>query len=106
MWPTPQASDNRDIGNLSTPAIARRVEKGKQVILSMCVSSQNGRLNPEWVEWLMGWPLGHTDLKPSGMGRFHEWQRQHSPSCAAVRDGNNTIALTERLRELIGGCDE
>ena len=22
----------------------------------------NGRLNPTWVEWLMGFPLGHTDL--------------------------------------------
>jgi hypothetical protein len=22
------------------------------------------RLNPAWVEWLMGWPLGWTDLKP------------------------------------------
>jgi DNA (cytosine-5)-methyltransferase 1 len=23
-----------------------------------------GALNPTWVEWLMGWPLGWTDLKP------------------------------------------
>ena len=22
-----------------------------------------GRLNPVWIEWLMGWPLGWTDLK-------------------------------------------
>jgi len=21
-------------------------------------------LNPEFVEWLMGYPIGHTDLKP------------------------------------------
>ena len=25
----------------------------------------DGALNPPWVEWLMGWPLGWTDLKPS-----------------------------------------
>jgi DNA (cytosine-5)-methyltransferase 1 len=25
----------------------------------------NGRLNPTWVEWLMGFPLGWTDLGPS-----------------------------------------
>ena len=79
MWPTPQASDNRDRGNASTPAIKRRIEKGKQVMLSMCVSSENGRLNPDWTEWLMGWPIGHTDLKPLGTGRFREWRRQHSP---------------------------
>ena len=37
------------------------------------------RLNPEWVEWLMGWPIGHTGLKPLGTGRYQEWLRQHSP---------------------------
>lgn len=37
------------------------------------------RLNPEWVEWLMGWPIGHTGLKPLETGRYHEWLRQHSP---------------------------
>lgn len=79
-WPTPQASDNRDRGNLSTPAISRRVEKGKQVMLSMCVSSENGRLNPDWVEWLMGWPIGQTDLKPLATGRFHEFVQQHGES--------------------------
>lgn len=38
------------------------------------------RLNPEWVEWLMGWPIGHTGLKPLETGRYHEWLQQHG-SC-------------------------
>ena len=41
------------------------------------------RLNPEWVEWLMGWPLGWTDLKPLATDRFREWQQQHSPFFAS-----------------------
>jgi site-specific DNA-cytosine methylase len=32
---------------------------------------------PMWVEWLMGWPLGWTDLKPLAMDRFQSWQQQH-----------------------------
>ena len=36
-----------------------------------------GPLNPTWVEWLMGWPLGWTDLKPLATARFREWLRQH-----------------------------
>ena len=64
LWPTPSASYNRDRGNLSSPAIARRIAKGKQVMLSMSVSDQSGALNPPWVEWLMGFPIGHTDLQP------------------------------------------
>ena len=27
-------------------------------------AGNGGKLNPTWVEWLMGWPLGWTDLKP------------------------------------------
>lgn len=45
-----------------------------------------GRLNPTWVEWLMGWPLGWTDLKPLAMDRFREWQRQHSPCWQDCRE--------------------
>ena len=73
-----QASDNRDRGNASTPAISRRIAKGKQVMLSMAVSQESGRLNPMWVEWLMGWPVGMTDLRPLGTDKFREWQQQHS----------------------------
>ena len=29
-----------------------------------------GKLNPPWVEWLMGWPIGYTDLKPLAMDKF------------------------------------
>jgi len=63
-WPTPQASDNRDRGNMSNPSIQRRVAIGKQIMLSQSVDPISGQLNPTWVEWLMGWPLGWTDLKP------------------------------------------
>ena len=64
MWPTPQASDNRDRGNLSSGCVKRRIAKGKQISLSQSVSEVSGQLNPQWVEWLMGFPQGWTDLKP------------------------------------------
>jgi hypothetical protein len=62
MWPTPQAGDEKDRGNLSNPCIQRRMEIGKQVNLSMCASDQSGQLNPEWVETLMGFPPGWTEM--------------------------------------------
>ena len=62
LWPTPQANDNRDRGNFSSGAVMRRQEKGKQLYLSQTVSESTGALNPTWVEWLMGFPLGWTDL--------------------------------------------
>jgi hypothetical protein len=76
-FPTPQASDCRDRGNMSNPSIQRRAEKGKQLNLSMVAHPTSGQLNPTWVEWLMGWPLGWTDLKPLEMDKFRLWQQQH-----------------------------
>jgi hypothetical protein len=76
-WPTPQASDFRDRGNMSNPSIQRRAEKGKQLNLSMVAHPTSGQLNPTWVEWLMGWPLGWTDLKPLETDRFHCAPQQH-----------------------------
>jgi hypothetical protein len=35
-----------------------------------------GTLNPTWVEWLMGWPLGWTDLKPLEMDKSHSAPQQ------------------------------
>jgi len=75
MFPTPSAADHRDRGGPESPAIKRRIEKGKQMTLSMKIG---GKLNPTWVEWLMGWPLGWTDLKPLEMDRFQQWLRSHS----------------------------
>lgn len=76
-FPTPQASDHRDRGNLSDRCVQRRIDLGKQISLSQSVSTESGQLNPTWVEWLMGWTLGWTDLKPLATGRFRSWQRSH-----------------------------
>jgi hypothetical protein len=38
---------------------------------SMEKINNGGQLNQTWVEWLMGWPLGWTDLKPLEMDKCH-----------------------------------
>jgi DNA (cytosine-5)-methyltransferase 1 len=81
-YPTPYASDNRDRGHIGMPSIQRRVSKGKQIMLSMSVSDTSGALNPLWVEWLMGWPLGWTDLKPLEMDKFQQWLVSHGKHLA------------------------
>ena len=43
----------------------------------MGVIEAGGQLNPDWVEWLMGWPVGWTDLKPLGMDKFQQWLHLH-----------------------------
>ena len=34
-----------------------------------------GQLNPDWVEWLMGWPIGWTACEPLATARFRKWPR-------------------------------
>ena len=81
MWPTPVTSDHNS---------RRPTETWKGSDLPSQVWIANGgtenpdkpaaKLNPTWVEWLMGWPLGWTDLKPLETGRFRSWQQQHGGS--------------------------
>jgi len=73
-WPTPQALDNRDRGNMSNPSIQRRVEIGKQIMLSQSVDSTSGQLNPDWVEWLMNWPIKWSDLNGFNKQEFQRWK--------------------------------
>jgi hypothetical protein len=41
------------------------------------VTHNGGKLNPTWVEWLMGWPLGWTALEPLETDKFLEWLSKH-----------------------------
>ena len=72
-WPTPTATDATK-WNLKTAE--ERKQKGQSVRLCNAVNA-GGRLNPLWVEWLMGWPLGWTALKPLEMDRFQQWSSSH-----------------------------
>jgi hypothetical protein len=39
-----------------------------------------GSLNPDWVEWLHGWPIGWTALAPLAMDKFQQWLDSHGGS--------------------------
>lgn len=39
-----------------------------------------GKLNPEWVEWLMGWPIGFTACRRLEMDKCQQWSRLHGIS--------------------------
>jgi hypothetical protein len=60
MFRAPNATDGAKWSNQTQ---AEREAKGQQVRLGHQIGA-GGSLNPTWVEWLMGWPLGWTDLKP------------------------------------------
>ena len=66
-YPTPQSNDAKN-------SVVRHRTKSLQVMLGGTIATENpqligGHLNPNWVEWLMGWPIGMTDLKPLEMDK-------------------------------------
>ena len=75
-WPTPVTRDYKDSG--SQEALIRARDKRDSPGLGLLVGAEGGgNLNPMWVEWLMGWPLGWTDLKPLEMDKCLYAQQQH-----------------------------
>ena len=54
LWPTPISRDHKD-----GPAPVYRNGKIQTDTLGRAIG---GSLNPAWVEWLMGFPIGWTDL--------------------------------------------
>ena len=83
IWPTPNAWDGkrgpRSAENLAT--------KKHQISLVTAVKHSEttdhltgGQLNPTWVEWLMGWPLEWTELKPLETDKSPYALQQHGES--------------------------
>ena len=35
----------------------------------------SGQLNPDWVEWMMNWPIGWTSIKPLSVEKFRAWEQ-------------------------------
>ena len=66
LWPTPRASAAMaENSNQVKKRVDRRGRLGSKLeeSIAMNQTGTGGSLNPMWVEWLMGYPAGHTDLK-------------------------------------------
>ena len=66
QWPTP---------------VTRALNKRDSPGLALLVGAETGgKLNPTFTEWLMGWPLEWTELKPLVTDKYHCVQQQHGES--------------------------
>lgn len=81
--PTPTSSNRDSAGGSNSRA--RQKKDG---------SYQSGSLNPPWVEWLMGYPCGWTDLDCAAPAGF-DWSEE---PCERVAE--NVASRTDRLSSL------
>lgn len=92
MWPTPRSTDGSHGGRV-TPKKGRNGGNLVEAVAKATFPTGKGRkpnnhtaqlpevaggtLNPEWVEWLMAWPIGWSGLKPLATDRYRRWCATH-----------------------------
>ena len=67
VWPTPTRHNAKEC---NAPAEATRNTP-------TLAHEAGGKLNPDWTEWLMGWPIKWSDLGPSATGKCLCALQQH-----------------------------
>lgn len=60
-FPTPRCTSM--CGGTGSFEKVRELRRGGRITddEAKAMINTHGQLNPDWVEWLMGWPVGHTD---------------------------------------------
>jgi hypothetical protein len=90
-WPTPAARDGKGAnsrehcetngtGRKHMDQLANAVAYPDLLGNHANAATTGGQLNPTWVEWLMGWPLGWTDCAVSATDKFRKWLDSHGKS--------------------------
>ena len=72
LLPIPAARDYR-----SEKCLEETYQKNARPLSEDLGKKTGLKLQPAFVEWMMGWPLGWTDLKPLEMAKFREWLNSH-----------------------------
>lgn len=77
MFPTPTAT----MAKGALPSRYRGSENYRRNLHEYVrTSEQCGQLNPDWVDWLMGFPVGYTGCGRLETPRFRKWLSQHFES--------------------------
>ncbi len=61
MWPTPRSQNGEPRNHKVWKRPDGEPQNLENAIAAADPSAIGGQLNPEWVEWLMGYPAGWTD---------------------------------------------
>lgn len=74
-YPTPCSTDHKGSGQSGDlrDHLDYAIERGGTKSNTYAAPTVAGQLNPDWVEWLMGWPIGWTDLAPHTL-KLIDWK--------------------------------
>ena len=106
MWPTPKGSPDHygqprenDRGDLQAAVLSWPTPTNSMMTMADLEQARfagddlatqvGGQLNPRWVEWLMGLPLGWVNLEPLATESFRQWWRSFC--------GDSAVGIDETL---------
>jgi len=72
LWPTPTVK-----GNHNRKGLTKSSGDGLATAVNKQETKGGGPLSPDWVEWLMGWPIGWTDCDALETGKCQQWLQEH-----------------------------
>lgn len=107
-WPTPTRSDYKGSGK----KIQRNDGKMRDRLDYATERSPDGsainggRLNPDWVEWLMGWPIGWSSTEPMNgpiQWSWDWWKADPADSGEILRANSGTPGRVARLKAIGNG---
>jgi len=97
MWPTPCA--NEDAAGTPDGKMQRMLGNHPDV-RGDCTG---GSLSPDWVEWLMGWPVGWTAIDPPVPPHMIGWEQDPAETGDVPRIGQGIANRAARLKAIGNG---
>ena len=101
-FPTPTAQDAKQVdppchrdGKRRTPCLGSHVNKQAE--------TAGGQLNPDWVEWLMGWPIGWTALDSAIEITSLDWSADPADTGEVDRVATGIKNRNQRLQAIGNG---
>ncbi len=93
FWPTPVKADTgrrRKSANWQGTDLVCQVTEYEEASGTQ-LPKAGGQLNPEWVAWLMAWPIGWTALDALATARWRQWLQAHSEFCCIDSNASDAI---------------
>ena len=104
IWPTPTSCMNKGTSEKAMYRANGNSRENDRIDHKVAFVDGNfgGQLNPDWVEWLMLWPVGWTSLSPITMD-WRDWTKDPADTGEIPRVGFNIDNRAKRLKAIGNG---
>jgi len=107
MWPTPAARDYKGANSLEHCEVngtgRKHMDQLPNAVAHGDKPEPSGALNPTWVEWLMGWPIGWTSMDAIKELDWRGWETDPADEGEVLRVATGIKHRVGRLKAIGNG---